>query len=629
MVLQRMSGGSAGKTVKVILLGFLFMAVAGLVFSDVQGFFRGGMQTDTVAKGGGIRVSTQEFDRTVRRVLAAQGLSPQDAYKFGLIDQILHSEIQTRLMAKEAQDLGLIINDDIVKAQIAKIAEPIAAGSGRSKSEVIQQVLRSQGIGENEFITSMRQEIMISLLRNALVSGASSVSDELAQALYRSEKETRTIEAVVLTPATVKGVEQPTPEKLKTYYDANKIDYSTPESRVATFAFLSEASLKDSADIPDDELKRAYNQNIAAYKKPAQREIEQAVFADQAAAETALAALKDGKALKDTAGDSYLGKNTFAESGLLPEVAKPVFEAKNGDVVGPVQSPLGWHVLIVGKDVAEQTTPFESVKENLRRELAVTRQMDAMINTANEIDDRLAGGEALEDLVKEYNLTTQKIGPFRQTGFNGANKNLFESYGTDSGAMIDAVFSHETGEVAPVIELKDGRYAMARIDEITPIEYKSFEQVEDDIKTRWLNEQRTLMNRARAQEALYAAEKGDTLSAIAMAQGGTMQTIGNVTRTDAKNKSITPVALAKIFSTDNGGALLAENEKDVVLIRVTSITLPESDKATPAELKEIKDRIAREQAEEALAQYVSDRRAGSKVRINAAILKQLYGGEQG
>ena len=59
MMLQKMRGGAGGTVVKSVLLGFLFMAVAGLVMTDVQGFFRGGLRMDTVAKGGGIRVSTQ------------------------------------------------------------------------------------------------------------------------------------------------------------------------------------------------------------------------------------------------------------------------------------------------------------------------------------------------------------------------------------------------------------------------------------------------------------------------------------------------------------------------------------------------------------------------------------------
>lgn len=628
MVLQKMNSGSGSKVVKIVLLGFLFMAVAGLVLADVQGFFRGGLRMDTVAKGGGIRVSTQEFDQTVRRVLASQGMSPQDAYRLGLIDQILQSEIQARLLVKQARDLGLVVGDDAVKAQIAKIAAPLAQG-GRSVAESLQMVLRSQGISENQFIASVREEMAIGLLRDALASGAGAVSDDMAQALYRSEKETRAIEAVVLSASGIKDIQQPTEDNLKTYYEANKLAYATPETRTATYAFLSEASLPGDVAISDQELKAAYDQNIAAYQKPSQREIEQSVFADQKSAEAALKALKDGKALKEASGASYLGKNAFAKEGLMAEVAEPVFSGKPGDIVGPIQTALGWHVIIVGADKGESTTPFEKVKETLRRDLTMEKMVDAMINTANEIDDRLAGGESLDTLVKEYNLTTQKIGPFRQTGFNGANNNLFEKFGTDAGALIDAAFSHDQGEIAPVVELGDGRYAITRIDEAKEVEYKPFEEVKAELKDKWIAEQRAVMNRARAQDALTAAEKGEKLADIATKNNATLQNFKSVTRTDSTNKSISPIALAKIFTTDKGGVLLAENDKDIVLIRVTGISIPDGAKASAAELKDIKERIAREQVNEVLAQYLQSRSANTTVRVNQAVLKQLYAGEQG
>lgn len=85
---------------KFFLLGMLLLAVGGMVFMDVGGFFTGNMGQNTVVKGGGVKISTVEFDRTVRRVLSAQGIGPQEAYRLGLINTILTSEVQSRLFTK-------------------------------------------------------------------------------------------------------------------------------------------------------------------------------------------------------------------------------------------------------------------------------------------------------------------------------------------------------------------------------------------------------------------------------------------------------------------------------------------------------------------------------------------------
>lgn len=626
MVLQKMRGGAGAGVMKAVLLGFLVMAVAGLVLMDVQGFFRGGLSTDIVAKGGGVRISTQEFDRQVRRILAAQGLSPEQAYKLGLINQILNGEIQARLLTNEARDLGLFISDDLIREQIERMAAPLAQG-GASKAQALQRILQAQGISEGEFISGIRQEMAIGLLRNALVSGSNNVSDDLARALYQSEKETRAIEAVVFTPASVEGVSQPSEQQLKTYYDANKMEYAIPETRSATLAFINKATVEDDAKLTEEDLRAAYEENIAAYRKPAQREIEQSVFADEAKAKAALEAYKKSKSLKDATGENngYTGKSTFQQSGMLPEIAGPVFEGKAGDVVGPIQTDLGWHVIVIGKDIAEETTPFEKVRGAIEKELEQTHIYDVMVERVNEIDDRLAGGEDIDALVKEYGLTTQKISSFRQTGFNGANKNLFEFLGTDSGPVLDAIFSVEAGETAPVMELSDGRFIMARVDDVTPIAYKSFDDVKAGLKEKWLTEQRALLNRARAQDALKQADGGKALKDL-----GKAQTYNSVKRADAGTKSITPVALAKIFSVDKGEVLLAESGNDIVLVRVTGITVPTAGNVPADALKEIKDRVARENAEEILTQYINNRSAHNPVKINQALLEQLYaGGDQG
>ena len=124
---------SAGAGIlKFFLLGILVLAVAGLVLMDVGGFFTGNMASGTVAKGGGVNIGATEFNRTVERVVSRQGVSASDAYKFGLVDNILTSEIQNRLFTNEAKDLGLEVPDESIRNQIAKIAEPLAT-EGRTK----------------------------------------------------------------------------------------------------------------------------------------------------------------------------------------------------------------------------------------------------------------------------------------------------------------------------------------------------------------------------------------------------------------------------------------------------------------------------------------------------------------
>jgi parvulin-like peptidyl-prolyl isomerase len=69
-----------------------------------------------------------------------------------------------------------------------------------------------------------------------------------------------------------------------------------------------------------------------------------------------------GKQSQQNAG--FVGIRFLAE--LLPEITKAVAEAKEGEVVGPIQTKLGYHILRVEKWLgAELNEVRESVLESL------------------------------------------------------------------------------------------------------------------------------------------------------------------------------------------------------------------------------------------------------------------------
>jgi len=200
--------------IKFFLMGLLVLAVAGLVLTDVGGFFRGVMSSNTLVKGGDVNISVQEFDRTLRRVLSQRGMAPQEAYKLGLVDNVLSSEIQGRLFTNEARALGLEISDEMVTRQIAKLAEPLAT-NGQSKRDALLQILRQQNISEGEFVESIRLEMANTLLRAAIQPAATLSSPLMAKALYRYDNEKRDAQIIIFKNSDIRDVTKPTDEQLQ------------------------------------------------------------------------------------------------------------------------------------------------------------------------------------------------------------------------------------------------------------------------------------------------------------------------------------------------------------------------------------------------------------------------------
>ena len=617
-MLQAMREGAGAKVLKIFLMSFLVLAVGGLVLSDVGGFFRGGVPSNTVAKGSGISIGAAEFDQTVRRVLAQRNVSPADAYQRGLIHQILTSEIQQRLLTKKAADLGLHTSDDVVTAQMAKIAQQIAPAGGGSRADTLKMVLRSQGITEAEFVESIRQETANSVLRSALAAGGSVVPAALADDLFKAENQKRDVKAITLKTETIKDFEAPTDENLEKYYEANKALYAQPETRTITIATLSRAQLEDKIVITDEDVRKAYDDHIATYTKPAERVVALASFATEADANKAVDAVKGGKTLKQAAGDKYMDEAPFQANPLASELNEPIAKAKEGDIVGPIKTALGYYVASV-RMKGEEVTPFEDSKKLIREEILQARLMDDLLAAGNDMDDRLASGEALETIVKDMGLTTQKIGPFRQNGADANNKDLLGEYQRDKQQIIDAAFDSQTGETAPVIETADSRFLAVRIDDSTPLSYKPFESVKEDLRAKWIADQKKLLNESRARDAQKRLQAGETLETLAKELGVPVQSYA-IKRGEAAPKGLGPVAVTRLFTVGKNDYILAEQEGGVAIAAVTDIVFPSAAKANDEDAEALKADLS----QETIGLFVSDLASRGKVKVNEKLLQQMY-----
>ncbi len=628
-MLRALRDGAKSGWLKYILLGTLVLAAGGLVLTDVGGFFRGGISTNLVAKGKGIEISTARFDRNVRRVLSRQGMSPQEAYRLGLINQILNNEIQVQILTQEARKLGINVSDKTVTQQISKLAEPLAS-DGVSKSDALKQILRSQGVSEGEFVQSIRQEMGNTLFRNALLSGATGITKQEAAALYKYRNEKRHFNGFVLNDKNIKDIVAPSEENLQKFYQANKSDFAIAEKRSVTIATLKKEMLADKVEISDADLRDLYADNIESYKKAERRKLQQAILSTQGDAQDVLGRVNKGKSLKEAVKNvtgktaPYLGENDFEQSGLLKEISAPVFEAKSGAVIGPVQTALGWHVLVLKEIIEPQTEPFEKVKAALKDDMLQTRLLDELIETANMLDDQLAGGEELEVVVKEMGLTTEAIKDFNQAGTNDKGKDLFAAYQGDKAQIIEAAFDFDVGESSPVMELADGRFITVRIDVVEPLTYQSFDSVKASLNTRWITQQKQLANRARTEEAFAKLKSGTSLKDVAKEYGAPLQSFSKLARNKAPKAPLNFSATKKIFDAQKDTALKLDTADGFILGEVNTITLPATDKAEK-EIAAIQAETAELLPQEILSQYINSLSEKYKVKINERVLQIVYG----
>lgn len=626
-MLTAMRDGAHSKIIKYVLFSFLMLAALGMAMMDVGGFFRnGGVSNSAIASIGRENIGITSFDNTLRRTLAQQGMSPQEAYQFGVVDQILESQIANTISAQNALEMGFYVGDGQVAQQMNSFLAPLEKPD-MSKREVLRRILQNQGMSEGEFISQIRAGIMGTLVENTIQAAASATSDYEARALYLYRNETRDIEGFMLKNDSVKEIEPAPDDVLKALYEASKgLRFQIPEERSFTIAILDKESLKSSITIADEDLKEEYDTNIAAYTVPERRVVQQAVVANEEEAKKLIEAVKGGKNLKAAAGKKYQGDQTYDQNGMDPTMAEAVFKAQPNEPVGPFKSPLGWSVMVVEKTLPEEVKSFDSVKKELRDQVMNIRLADDLFNTANAIDDRLAAGEELETIASELHLKTRKIGPVRMDGTTPTKNDALKDFESDREAIMKSAFDMNEGEAAPVQEISGGRYAAVRVDTVKASAFRPYEDVKAELAKDWRTDQLASANKTRATRAQQDVASGkESLSVLANGFGSKVETFSGVKKTGDAPKGMNEATIDALFSAVPGETVAAPVPGGYLIATIKSVKMPDESKVAAKDLETISGMLDRTSGEELNAAYKAYLRNKMSVKVNRRLLDSLYG----
>lgn len=623
-MLTAMRSGAGSKIVKGIIFSFLVLAVAGMALMDVGGFFQGGgVQNNTVATVAGQKIGGQDFDRAARRAISQQGLSDINmAYKLGLVNQYLNNQISGALTQAAARDQGILVDNKVIAQQIAELVAPYTK-DGMSPEEALRRVLMTQNLSEPEFIAMMRSELTQLIIRGSL-QNANVVSEAEVKDLYRQKHEQRTVKMIVLPNDTVKGVEPATDEILKPFYQSGQEKYAVPESRTFTVALLTEEIARKAFDISDEELKQIYDERIDEYTEKEKRKLQQAIFTTEEEAQAAYDNLKQGASLKDAAGSAYIGEEAFEENGLLQEIADPAFALAKGEATAPVKTSLGWHILVMTDTVPSKIKPFESVRDAIRKDVIEEKAANQIVETSNQLDDALAGGQSLEDAAIDFHLDMKKIGPVRQDGSTPDSRDGMKDFTNSRTEILEAAFSLEAGETSSVQEMPDGSYAVVHVENVTPKTYKEFDSIKAELAKLWMADQQDVLNRRRATDLLQAVQSGNkTMEEAAKETGATVKTL---TLSNAKpaEAPVTDAVKQQLFGNDKGTYQLSPAKDAYILATVTAVSMPDPAKAGKEELDAVRAEARQRAQNEVFAIYFAEMQEKYGVKINQNVLDKMY-----
>ncbi len=631
MVMEALRQGAKGGLGKFILMGFMSLAVGGLVLMDMGGFFRGGVANSDVAKIGGQTISASAFDSTLRRSLSQVNLTPEQAYKMGYTTRVLNAEISNTILAQSAYKNDVSISDEAAAQYISRMIAPMVGVGGDAKS-TLERLLAAQGMSEAGFVASIKNDLRNSLLADSMRGGFASVSDSTARDLYRVKNEKRDVSYVVFKNDAVRDVAPPSDDQLNAVYERTKEQYAAPETRNVQLIVLNTDALREKIDVSDSVLKQRYDAEKDFYTINQSWTIDQALFDDVDTAQAVYARVDSGSTMIDAvrsvtgASTAYIGEKSFEESDLPEALKEQVVAQEIGDIIAPLSTAMGVYVIKVTDYTPAGVQSFDAVKSEIKKDLFETQVIDQLYDQASVVDDILAGGASVDDVKEQVDIHIIALDNLNVRGQTTSTPEI-EGFADMRQDIATAAFSLAEGETSPMQEMRSGQFMAVHTAIVMPKTYEPFIDVKDNLTTQWTADQKMLSNRMRVKSILEGGVQGLDLGAIAQAEGHSVQRIKGLVRTevsgDASSKNDFPIsAVQTVFAAPKAAPVIIDLEGGYGIASVDDVIWSQSidDKALMA----FKTDLIQQQQDDVMTVYLNTKRDEYGVKVNDGALARLY-----
>lgn len=536
---------------------------------------------DAVITVGDQKVGTHEFRLAYERQISGisrqigQRITPEQARAFGIEQQVFGQLAAGAALDELSIKMKLGLSEARLAEEIAK--EPAFRGpSGQFDRNVFAATLRNAGFTEADYIQSQTKVAIRSQLVDAIADGfkaPKTLTDAMAQ--FRSQ--TRDIRYILLSSSNVEAVKTPAEDVLSKWYEEHKAAYRAPEYRKFTYMKLEPADIMDPTAISDADLKADYEKNKNRYLTPGTRSIELLPFPDKAAAEKADQRLKSGEVtfdkLIEEAGrkpaDVMLGNFDKAKVPD-PKIAEAAFAIPtDGGVSGVVEGAFGPVIVRVTNIKPDSQSTFEQVKDKIRRDMALSRAAQDILNVRDRYEDLRASGASLEEAAKQLKLSAITVEAVDANG-----KDMKGDVVKDLPAqqkLLGEVFKTETGVDALPISIGQDGYVWFDVKDVTPQRDRKLDEVRDRVVADWTTEETQKEIDAKADAILKELKDGKALNDIAAGLGVTVEEKTGIKR-NAEDAVLSPQAIASAFGGAVGhvAAAWTADKSEKIVLQVTA-----------------------------------------------------------
>lgn len=562
-----------------IILSLLTLSM--IVVWGLGGFLNTNLFTGEVITVGNRSVTAPELVKSFNEVkqnlsnMTGHSLTNKEAMELQLVDQVVQQKIMENVQELMQSDLGTNASN----ASVRKYVEHHPAfqdNLGNFDKNLFYAFLSQSRMSESELAKKLEKELAFQHVANT-VRALGYAPQKLVKLAYQYQNEKRNVSYLILDPKKIALTEKPTQAELQDYYDAYADEFMLPEYRTVSVLALTPDVMLDKVVVTDEEVNDAYDEKKVYFMTPEKRQVWQILFDDEAKATaaaknmTADNFMEVAKQNGQTAEQTNFGLVTKDE--LMLDLAEPVFKAARNQVIGPVATSLGWHVLMV-RDIKSAVAPDEKkIRADIKKQLAGEKTYDAMYEMSKKLEDILGGGDSLAWAAEELKLPIKKM----TVDMSGHLKNGQEMpKNMQNPMLLQEIFTTSVGNATSVIEQGDG-FLLASVDDIIPASQKTFDSVKNEVNALWRAEKQKEKLADVSEKMLARIQSGAELGTLGTFGNFTVKNVSDLMR---KSPDLPAATINQIFGQGIGAAkatLIPQNDGFVIAV-VKNARVPDTEK---------------------------------------------------
>jgi len=618
----------------------LFLIMVPFAFLGVDYYFRRDAQTPSVATVGGDKVTRAEFDELVRqqqdRMRQTMGRAFDPAIfdnpevRYSLVEQL----VSQRLLQQQAKEQRFWVTD----AELARAIGEIEAFrvDGKFSPERYRQLLAAQNMTPAMFEQRLREDLVLAPLSEPLAAGNIVAKSSAERFVALLEQQREVAAATVDAEPFAKDVKVDDAE-VKAFYDQNQNAFQTPEQAKIEYVMLSLPALSAKVAVDAAEVRKQYDDNLKNYSKPEERQASHILVAVKPGASDAeKAAAKDkaerlakevraaparfaeiAKANSEDSGSAAQGGDlgVFARGSMVKAFEDAVFAAKAGDIVGPVETEFGYHVIRVTAVSAGRARSFDEVKAEIEQDLKRNRAQAQFAQAADQLQNLVyEQADSLAPASKALGIEVV------QTPF--VTRSQVQQLAMGNAKFVQALFSPESIQGkrnTDAIEVGPNALMAGRIVEYKAAAPRPFDEVKDEIRRQLTARRASEMAQKAGRDKLALLEQGKSDKDAGVAFGKPV-----ALQRGQPQPGFSPEAVNRIFQA-NAAKLPAyvgagNDRGGFSIYRVLSVTSPPAGDAAKIQLAGT--RLSEQLGRELVNAYLASLKAKAEVKIDQVALEK-------